>query len=237
MKLYLSSMMIGDHADRLVKMAGGPGSRMAILTNALDHIPLVDQQAYTRNQFDPMIYFGQHGFDPSIIDLRHYFGRRDALKEVLARHQVIWSLGGNAFLLRRAMRDSGFDESLTDLLRDGLVYSGWSAGACVAGASLRPIALMDDPHQAAPGYPNIEPVWEGLGLVPVAIVPHYRSDHPETEAAERAITWAAANEIDAVALQDGEVMIRDGGETEVLPATSRGAHVISAYRDARSHPG
>lgn len=220
MKLYLSSMMIGDHAERLIEMAGGQGSRLAIITNALDYIPPLDQLAYTRNHFDPMVYFGQHGFDPSIIDLRHYFGRSSALREVLARHRAIWSLGGNAFLLRRAMRDSGFDEVVMDLLDDGIVYSGWSAGACVAGASLRPIALMDDPQQVALGYPAIEPVWEGLGLVPFAIVPHYRSNHPEKDAAERAVAWAEANGIEAVALRDGEVVIRDGEDTKVLPVHS-----------------
>ena len=31
--------------------------------------------------------------------------------------------------------------------------------------------------------------WEGLGLIDAAIVPHYRSDHAEAEAAERVATW------------------------------------------------
>ncbi len=218
MKLYLSSVMIGDHAERLIELAGGPGSRLAVITNALDYIPPLDQLAYKRNHFDPMVYFAEYGFDPSIIDLRHYFGRPAALRDVLVRHRAVWSLGGNVFLLRRAMRESGFDEVVTDLLDDGIVYSGWSAGACVAGTSLRPIALMDDPEQTAPGYPGAEPVWEGLGLVPFAIVPHYRSDSPEADAAERAVAWAAANGIEAVALRDGEVVICDGGDTELLPA-------------------
>jgi len=30
-------------------MAGGRGSRLAIITNAIDHIPLVDQLAYARD--------------------------------------------------------------------------------------------------------------------------------------------------------------------------------------------
>lgn len=221
MKLYLSSMMIGNHAGRLLEMAGGRGSRLAVITNALDYIPLVEQLAYTRDHFDPMIYFGQHGFDPSIIDLRCYFGRPSALKEVLVRHRVIWSLGGNAFLLRRAMRESGFDEIVTDLLGDGIVYGGWSAGACVAGASLRPVLLMDDPQQTAPGYPRTDALMEGLGLTPFSIIPHFGSDHPEAEAAERAVAWAKENRTEAVALRDGDVLIGDGETLTVLPHTAK----------------
>lgn len=217
MKLYLSSMMIGDHAERLLEMAGGEGSRLAIIPNALDYIPILDQLNYARDRFNPMLYFGQQGFDPSIVDLRYYFGRPSALREVLIRHRVIWGLGGNVFLLRRAMHESGFDDIVTSLLDDGLIYSGWSAGACVAGASLRPIALMDDPCQIALGYPATEAPMDGLGLIPFAIVPHYRSDHPEAQAAERAVVWAQKNGVDAVALRDGDVLVRDDDVTSVLP--------------------
>ena len=132
----------------------------------------------------------------------------------------MWSVGGNAFLLRRAMRESGFDEVIVDLLDEGAVYGGWSAGACVAGTSLHPIALMDDPDQLAPAYPEIEPVMEGLGLVPFSIVPHYRSDHPDTEAAERAVAWAVENGMEAVALRDGDVVIRNGEDTNVVTGHS-----------------
>ena len=217
MKLYLSSMMIGDHPERLLEMAGGEGSRLAIIPNALDYIPIVDQINYARDQFNPMVYFGQQGFDPSIVDLRYYFGRPSDLREVLIRHRVIWSLGGNAFLLRRAMYESGFDDVVTSLLEDGVVYSGWSAGACVAGESLRPITLMDDPFQIAPGYPVTEAPMDGLGLIPFSIVPHYRSNHPEAQAAERAVVWAEKNGVEAVALRDGDVLVRDGEATSVLP--------------------
>jgi dipeptidase E len=219
-KLYLSSMMLGDHVHRLQVMAGGPGSSMAVLTNALDNIPLEAQLEYCRTQTDPIAYFGAHGFDPSPIDLRFYFGRPAALREVLLRHRIVWALGGNAFLLRRAMRESGFDSLVNGLLEEGLVYAGWSAGACVAGTSLRPIGLMDLPDVTAPGYRAGEPVWEGLGLVPFTIIPHHASDHPEAAAAERAVGFATAQGIEHIALRDGDVLVRDGGKPELLPRSA-----------------
>lgn len=217
MKLYLSSYMLGDHGERLLAMAGGRGARVAVITNALDFIPLEAQLEYTRTQFDPVAYFAEHGLDPSLLDLRFYFGRSAALREVLRRHRVVWALGGNAFLLRRAMRESGFDEIVHDLLSDGLVYAGWSAGACVAGDSLRAIGLMDDPDVTAPGYGPGEPVWDGLGLVPFTIVPHHASDHPETTAAASAVAWAMERGIAHRALRDGDVLVADAGEPTVLP--------------------
>ncbi len=220
MKLYLSSMMIGDHPERLLAMSGGKGARMAVITNALDYISFEDRLAYVQTTFDPMIYFGEAGFDPSIIDLRNYFGRTSDLQRVLSQYQVVWALGGNAFLLRRAMQASGFDAIIHDLLNDGLVYSGWSAGACVAGCSLRPIALMDEPERLATGYPETPPIWEGMGLVPYTVIPHYQSVHPESYAAGLATEWAKANGIDHVSLRDGEVIVRDGGDLHIIGRAS-----------------
>ncbi len=201
-------------------MSGGYGARMAVIANALDYIPFEDRLAHAQTKFDPMIYFADAGFDPSIIDLRYYSGRASDLKRVLARFQTVWALGGNAFLLRRAMRESGFDTIIHSLLDEGLVYSGWSAGACVAGKSLQPIALMDEPAQLAPGYPETQPILDGLGLVPYAVIPHYQSVHPETEAAGLATEWAKANGFDYITLRDGEVIVSEGGEINVIGGTS-----------------
>ena len=217
MKLYLSSYMLGDHADRLLEMAGGHGARMAVITNALDHIPLEAQLEYTRAKFDPISYFADHGFDASFVDLRFYFGRTGALRNALMRHRVIWALGGNAFLLRRAMHQSGFDQVIRDLLAEKVIYAGWSAGACVAGLSLQAIAIMDDPNVAAPGYGLGEMVWDGLGLVPFPIIPHYKSDHPEAESAARAVAWAIDRRIKHKVLRDGDVLMMDGSRCALLP--------------------
>jgi dipeptidase E len=147
------------------------------------------------------------------------------LREVLARHRIVWATGGNAFLLRRAMLESGFDGLVNELLGEGLIYAGWSAGACVAGTSLRPIGLMDVPDVTAPGYGAGGPIWEGLGLVPFAIIPHHESDHPEAPAAARAVEYATAEGIAHVALRDGDVLVSDGGDPELLRARPPGVKV------------
>lgn len=218
MTIYLSSYLLGDHADRLLGLAGGPGARMAIITNALDYIPFDDQLAFARSEQDIDEYFAGYGFDPSIVDLRRYFGRRDALKSMLLRHKVIWAVGGNAFLLMRAMRESGFDEIVGDLLQQGVIYAGWSAGACVAGDDLRAVGQMDEPNVSARGYTTADPIWRGLGLVPFSILPHFQSDHLEARSASAAAAWATERHIAHRTLRDGDVLLAlDGSEPVLLP--------------------
>ncbi|MDZ4371019.1 MAG: Type 1 glutamine amidotransferase-like domain-containing protein [Phenylobacterium sp.] len=206
MKLYLASWRTGDSFRELVRMAG-PQGRVGVITNAVDFIPADEREAYRRKVHDPIAEFRAHGLEAYDLDLRAYFRRPEALLAELERTTLVWATGGNAFLLRRAMRQSGFDALAPGLIWAGrLAYGGWSAGACVAGPSLRGLELMDDPAVLAEGY-AAPPVWEGLGLVDAALVPHYRSNHPEADAAA---AWMTANRIPHRTLRDGDVLIQNG---------------------------
>jgi dipeptidase E len=193
----------------------GPGARVGVIANAVDHLPMAPRQAYARDVYDPTAMFRADGMDAYDLDLRAYFGRPEALLAELADTRLVWAVGGNAFLLRRAMRQSGFDAIAPGLVwADRLIYAGWSAGACVAAPSLRGLEHMDDPAALADGY-DTEPVWEGLGMIDAAIVPHFRSDHPEAVAAERTASWMAAQRIPHRTLRDGDVLIQDGETLEL----------------------
>jgi len=105
---------------------------------------------------------------------------------------------------------------------DEIVYGGFSAGAVVATPSLKGIDCMDTPTQIADGYePGI--IWDGLAPVDFSIVPHYRSDHPETALADRAVARLQALGTRLVALKDGEAIVQNGitprvcGEGSDLP--------------------
>jgi dipeptidase E len=214
-QFYPSSFRLGDHASRLRAMVGPREAKIALIPNALDCITET-QAGPGGSGFDPILYFAEHGFDASIVDLRRYFGRPAALLQALLHYPIVWAVGGNAFLLRRAMRESGFDDIIDRLLAEDVIYAGWSAGACVAGTGLQAIRLMDDPNVEAAGYPESEPIFDGLGLVPFTIIPHYESNHPEARDASRAVDWAVAQGVPHLPLRDGEVVVMDGGEREVL---------------------
>jgi dipeptidase E len=212
-RLFLSSFRMSDRFDRLLQMAG-PGARCAVISNAVDFIPPDARRAYAERIFDPIANFRDHGVEARDLDLREHFWDPAGLEAALADVQLVWAVGGNSFLLRRAMRQSGFDQVLRRrLAEDSLVYGGWSAGAVVAGSSLRGIELMDEPDLVMPGY-DPDPVWEGLGLVDYVIVPHFGSDHPEAEAAARAAAHLAAQGVSHRTLRDGEAIIVDGDRVE-----------------------
>jgi dipeptidase E len=213
-KLYLASWRTGDSFRELVRMAG-PGGRVGVIANAADFIPTDEREAYRRKVHDPIAEFREHGLDAYDLDLRAYFRRPEALLAELERTTLVWATGGNAFLLRRAMRQSGFDALAPGLIWAGrLAYGGWSAGACVAGPSLRGLELMDNPEVVADGYPGAV-VWEGLGLIDAAVVPHWRSDHPEAEAAEAVAAWMSASGVPHRTLRDGDVLIQNGETLEL----------------------
>lgn len=214
MRLYLASHRTGDSFPELIRMAGA-GARVGVISNAVDFIPPADREAYARNVFDPLADFRARGLDAFDLDLRAYFRRPEALLAELERTRLVWAVGGNAFLLRRAMRQSGFDALAPGLIwADRLVYGGWSAGACVAGPTLRGLERMDDPAVLADGY-DPAPVWEGLGLIDSAVVPHYRSEHPDAEAAAATAEWMVANRVPHRTLRDGDVLIQNGGDLEL----------------------
>ncbi|MBB3388998.1 dipeptidase E [Rhizobium sp. BK275] len=216
MRLYLSSYRLGASAFRLKKLLNG-GRRAAVIQNALDFIPAEARRAYETNIYDPKEELADWGIGAEELDLRDYFGQPHALKEALAGIDFVWAVGGNAFLLRRAMRQSGFDRIIGELLRkDALVYGGFSAGAVVATPSLDGIDIMDDPRQLVPGYDE-GILWDGLGLVDFSIVPHYRSDHDEAEAAEKTVGFLEEASMPFQPLRDGEVIIVEGRNVTLLP--------------------
>ena len=208
MRLYLSSYRFGDRIDLLLGMLP-QGARAGVISNAADLIPRADRENYLRTVHNPAEELRSHGLDVSDLDLRSYFGQPDALESDLAKLDLVWVVGGNTFLLRRAMRQSGFDTLIGKFLEsDRLVYGGFSAGAIVACPDLRGIDLMDEPAKIAEGYdPAV--IWEGLNLVPFHIVPHYDSNHHESPLAEKAVTFMLDQAMPYRTMRDGDVLIRD----------------------------
>jgi dipeptidase E len=205
-RLYLSSFRMGDRFGELVQ-ALPPGAPVAVISNAVDFIPMDARLAYARTAFDPAAHFRAHGLAAREVDLRAYFGRPDRLQAELEDVRLVWANGGNAFLLMKAMQQSGLDDLLRERVSSGeLIYGGWSAGAVVAGATLRGLHLMDDPEVSVEGYAP-EPVWDGLGLIDLTIVPHFESDHPESKAASEVVAWLIKEGEAFRALRDGEAIV------------------------------
>jgi dipeptidase E len=208
MRLYLSSERLGERAGTLLAMIGG--ARVAVIANGYDGASAMARSLYRAEVYDPMAEFRSLGLHPDEIDLRAHFGDPESLRRRLLPYDLVWVMGGNSFVLRRAMASSGFDRIVRGRLEaDSIAYGGYAAGAVVAGPSLRGLELMDDPFELPDSYD--EPlIWSGLGLTPFTIVPHYRSAHPEAAAAEKVVSYMWARKARFRALSDGEVIVRVG---------------------------
>ena len=214
-RLYLSSYRIGNHGDRLVRLIRG-GSSAFVIMNGMDGASSSTRRdMFERTRGDLL----ELGLEARELDLRKYFESSEGLARDMEGCDLVWANGGNAFTLNMAMRQSGFAEKLKDWLQaDEIMYAGYSAGAVVAGNSLRGIELVDsaEPEQAAPAGYRPEISWDGLGLVDYTIVPHYRSDHWESRKIEEVVRYCAAAGIAHRPIRDGEVIVVDGDSEEYL---------------------
>lgn len=205
MRLYLSSYEWGDRTEQLFALLGDKPKRAAVITNAVDQFP---ESGIVERFAQDQAYLQAHGISADRIDLRMYFDKHGSgLRNELSQYGLVWVKGGNSFVLRRAMAQSGFDGVITDLLHnDAIVYGGFSAGGCVMGATLHGIELVDDPHVVPEGYdPDV--IWDGLNVVPFAIAPHYKSDHPESPAIDNVVAYFEKHDIPYKPLRDGEAIV------------------------------
>jgi dipeptidase E len=205
MRLLLSSYILsGDAARPAVLPSADPAApgRAAVVVNALDEYG----DGRTRNLGRETRCWEAFGYRCEELDLRDYFSAPDELPARLAALDLVWAMGGNAFVLGRAVARSGLGAALrAQAHRPEFVYGGYSAGACVAGPDLQGIDLIDDPNVLPEGYDvEFEPAC--MNLVPFRIVPHWRSDHPESDRAEIAAASLAERGLEHRCLRDGDII-------------------------------
>ena len=168
MKLLLTSFLTSAEQDRaMAKLIGKEpkDTKVAYIENAYDvyndEASLIEGRKEIKDK----------GYDVELVDLRNWKDNRDGLREKLAGKDMFLLAGGNPYYLRWLMKESGADQIITDLVKQGKVYSGASAAAVVAGPTLKFFDELDDPNEAG------EIIWDGLNLTDIVVVPHV--DNPE----------------------------------------------------------
>jgi dipeptidase E len=213
MRLYLSSYGLGNHPQELVKLTG-VNSKIAIIGNAGDYfgnkkerIESIKRQATSLSNI---------GLIPQEIDLRKYFGKEKELENKLNKFGAVWIKGGNTFVLRKAMKLSGFDKIIKKMLKkDEIVYAGYSAGWCILAPTLHGLETVDSPKEIPIGYPN-GVIWSGLGIINYRACPHYKSDHPESVDVDKEVKFYKQNKIPYKVLRDGEIIVIDGNKEKIF---------------------
>jgi dipeptidase E len=210
-KLYLSSFRLGSDRGALRDLVGRAG-RAALVFNACD----VFGDGRLRNLERETEDIASLGFECEELDLRSYFEDFEGLRNRLSTYDLIWVVGGNSFVLARAMTLSRFVQAVSKPLDDGrLVYAGYSAGICVTTPDLEGIHLMDEPDARPDGYPmDVEATT--FGWVPWRIVPHWRSQHPEAPLAELAVEHLLYNGLPFRTLRDGQAIVVEGDDSRLV---------------------
>lgn len=187
MRIYLSSYRLGSGAAALAR----DGGRALVVMNALDEYPQ-RLRDWDREEGD----LARLGYDAEELDLRSYWDAQDGeLAERLSTVDLLWCVGGNAFVLARAATAAGLAAALATAPR--IQYAGYSAGALLAGPDLRGVELMDDPATLPDGYRDGMPV-ATLGLTTIRVVPH--AGTPEADAMRDRL---AADGLESIELADG----------------------------------
>lgn len=207
MKYYLSSYKIGGEKEvQQLKDLIPPNKRTAYISNALDFSD--DLERRKQSEQADIDQLKSVGLEVEHFDLRNYFNQPGKLESDLRQYGVIWIRGGNVFVLRQAMKLSGFDNVLKNLASEdnGILYGGYSAGVCVLAPSLKGLELVDSiPNK--PYGDKVGIIWEGLNLVPYAIVPHFKSDHPESVKVDEVVAYYKKEGVNYKTLKDGEVIV------------------------------
>jgi dipeptidase E len=212
-RLFLSSENLGKYPEVFLQMVGS--GKVALIENAKDDISAKERINKVKEHISQ---FTSQGFDVEEVDLRDYFNRPEKLLNKLSNFDGVFVFGGNTFILRRAMVLSGFDTIIKGMLAaDQIAYGGSSAGSCVTAETLRGIDQGDRPHpeDVPSDYPIKETIWEGLGLVPFMVVPHYKSSW-FTKQADATIKYLKEHDITYRGLKDGQVIVINGNKEEFL---------------------
>lgn len=113
------------------------------------------------------------GFILTEVDIEKIHGQE--LADILEKQDVIFVNGGNTFYLLYWAKISGFNKITPNLLNQGKVYIGLSAGTILVGQSVETAEWkgFDDPSVV-----KLEN-WHGLGLVNFNLFVHYDPKYRE----------------------------------------------------------
>ena len=150
----------------------------------------------------------------------------------VARAQAIVVGGGNTFRLLERLCHAGLMDAIRSRVLSGAPYVGWSAGANLAGLSIRTTNDM----------PIVQPpTFDALGLAPFQINPHYTDEviphHAGESREERILEFVTVNSrVPVVGLREGGILRVEGSALDLLGDKS--ARVFVSGREPEEYaPG
>ncbi|MCX6752130.1 MAG: Type 1 glutamine amidotransferase-like domain-containing protein [Candidatus Nomurabacteria bacterium] len=139
----------------------------------------------------------EDGYNLEEIDIENK--TKKELKEFFKDKNVIHMEGGNTFYLLKAIKETGFDKIINELLSEGKVYIGTSAGSSIMGPTIGFSSHVPDNTS--------ENKLISLNFVPFLIKCHYK-DEQEKEYKEK----LQIIEYPVKILRDGQGILVEDGE-------------------------
>ncbi len=141
-------------------------------------------------------------------------------RRAVARAEAVFAGGGNTFRLLKALYDADLLAPIRSRVGGGMPFIGSSAGANVAGPTIR--TTKDMPIVQPPSF-------DALSLVPFQISPHFldpdpRSTHMGETQEERILQFHEENATPVAGLREGAMLRVEG--PEVLLKGSAGARLF-----------
>lgn len=136
------------------------------------------------------------------------------LRMALDGHDIVMVEGGNTFYLLKAVRESGFTNVIRELIDEGVVYVGSSAGSYIACPSII-MATWSNRGFDRCGITD----FTAMNFVPFLIKAHYTPEMKETLVEKRKNVQypiRALNDNQALLVRDGEVQLLGGGDEIIV---------------------
>lgn len=202
MKLFLASLASVTLDLALPLLPDKPSNlKLAFIPTAADSYGDIDMPWMTADH-DKLVAMG---FVVTDYDLKHK--DINQLRSDLSQFQVVFVAGGNTFYLLSEVKKSGFDIVIKELLDQGVVYIGASAGSCIMCPTIAHVTALDHPEQV----PELTD-YAALNLVPQLIVPHAGRD--KYLARHEQIKAQYGDKI--LFLRDDQALVINGDKIEVV---------------------
>ncbi len=206
MKLYLSSQKLGNDTEKLVSLCG-ENKNVAVIANGLDNKPDDHRKDRVQTEIENLRLLG---FTAEELDLRDFFLNPNGLRNYLEGKSMVWIRGGSAFILNRAMIESGFNTVGVEMIKESkLVYAGYSAALIAATTNLSGTEIVDDATVIPSGYSKATNPFIGLGLIDFYLIPHIDSKEEWAQKIPLCVKTLREGGATIVTLKDGEVFIKD----------------------------
>jgi dipeptidase E len=138
----------------------------------------------------------------------------EQLRDILKNFDAVFVNGGSSFYLLKSIRESGFDKVINELLPQGFVYIGVSAGSYVACPT---IEMASWKHQDKYDHYGITDLTV-MNLVPFLITAHYAPENKDLlkeKIAQAKYPTKVLSDEQAILIKDDQVELLGGEEIKL----------------------